>query len=145
MRITVPNLLYALAHPLRAARYVVHRDRISYNVITKFLSADPVIVEAGTYDGTTTVEMASFWPKSTTHAFEPVSSAVVEVRRKVAVFGKCASAINLLLGPLTRSWTCMSAGMGLQEPVSRHPFLPRRMHRCVNSQLYRSVQRKEFA
>jgi FkbM family methyltransferase len=98
MRINVPNLLYALAHPLRAARYVVHRDRISYNAIAKFLPADPVIVEAGAHDGTTTVEMASFWPKSTIHAFEPVSSAAAEVRRKVAVFGERVQCHQLALG-----------------------------------------------
>ena len=58
MRINVPNLRYALAHPFRAARYVVHRDRISFDAIAKYLPEDPVIVEAGAHDGTTTVEMA---------------------------------------------------------------------------------------
>jgi hypothetical protein len=98
MRITFPNLLYALAHPLRAARYVVHRDRISYNAIATFLPTDPVIVESGAHDGNTTVEMASFWPKSTIHAFEPVSSAAVEVRRKVAVFGERVHCHQVALG-----------------------------------------------
>ncbi|MDA0677580.1 MAG: hypothetical protein O2788_06190, partial [Chloroflexi bacterium] len=98
MRINVRNLLYALAHPLRAGRYVVHRDRIPYNAIAKYVPADPVIVEAGAHDGTTTVEMASFWPKSTIHAFEPVSSAAAEVRRKVAVFGERVQCHQLALG-----------------------------------------------
>ena len=98
MRINVPNLRYALAHPLRAARYVVHRDRISYNAIAKYLPADPVIVEAGAHDGSTTVEMASFWPKSTIHAFEPVSSAAAEVRRRVSIFGNRVQCHQLALG-----------------------------------------------
>jgi FkbM family methyltransferase len=98
MRINLPNLLYALAHPLRAARYVVHRDRIPYNAIAKYVPADAVIVEAGAHDGSTTVEMASFWPKSTIHAFEPVSSAAAEVRRKVAGFGERVQCHQIALG-----------------------------------------------
>lgn len=98
MRINVPNLRYALAHPFRAARYIVHRDRISFDAIAKYLPEDPVIVEAGAHDGSTTVEMASFWPKSTIHAFEPVSSAASEVCRKVVAFGERVQCHQLALG-----------------------------------------------
>lgn len=98
MRINVPNLVYALAHPLRAARYVVYRDRIPYNAIARYLPANPVIVEAGAHDGSTTVEMASFWPQSTIHAFEPVPAAAAEVRTKVAIFGKRVQCHQLALG-----------------------------------------------
>jgi FkbM family methyltransferase len=98
MRINLPNLVYSLAHPLRAARYVVYRDRIPYNAIATYLPANPVIVEAGAHDGSTTVEMASFWPQSTIHAFEPVSAAAIEVRRKVAEFGTRVQCHQLALG-----------------------------------------------
>lgn len=98
MRINLPNIAYALRHPVRAARYVLHRDKIAYDVVARYLPADPVIVEAGAHDGTSTVEMANYWPRATIHAFEPVPSAAVEVRRKVAMFGDRVHCHQLALG-----------------------------------------------
>ena len=40
--------------------------------ILPFLPTNPVIVEAGTFDGRDTLRMAHFWPDATIHAFEPV-------------------------------------------------------------------------
>lgn len=75
MRINPSNLIYAAAHPLRALRYVRHRDRISYQQIAAWLPAAPVILEAGTANGSNTVEMAEFWEGSRIYGFEPVPQA----------------------------------------------------------------------
>lgn len=40
--------------------------------IEQFLPKDPVILEAGAHIGTDTMQMATMWPTSTIHAFEPV-------------------------------------------------------------------------
>jgi FkbM family methyltransferase len=98
MRVNPPNIFYAIAHPIRALRYLRYRDLISYDCIARYIPSDPVIVEAGAHDGTNTVEMADFWPRATIHAFEPVSSAALEVRRKVARFAGRVQCHELALG-----------------------------------------------
>src|SRR5262245_17494800 len=75
MKISSANFLYALRHPLRAIRYIRHRDNIPYDRIANFLPTDPVIVEAGAANGVNTLEMAEFWPEATIHAFEPIPTA----------------------------------------------------------------------
>jgi FkbM family methyltransferase len=98
MRISIPNLIYAMAHPVRAIRYLIHRDRIPYPRIAGYLPPNPVIVEAGAHDGTTTVEMANYWPLASIHAFEPIPSAAAEVRRKIDKFGSRIQCHQLALG-----------------------------------------------
>jgi FkbM family methyltransferase len=98
MRINSPNLAYAIAHPVRAIRYLLHRDKIPYHRIARYLPENPVIVEAGAHDGTTTVEMAKFWPLAAIHAFEPIPSAAAEVRRKIDRFGSRIQCHQLALG-----------------------------------------------
>lgn len=40
----------------------------------KYLPNNPIILEAGAYDGTDTILMNKFWPNSIIHAFEPIPS-----------------------------------------------------------------------
>lgn len=40
--------------------------------ITPYLPDNPIIVEAGAFDGTDTRKMSAHWPHGTIHAFEPV-------------------------------------------------------------------------
>ena len=53
-RINKSDLFYALRHPIYAFRYLVNRDNISYETCATYLPADPIIVEAGAYDGSNT-------------------------------------------------------------------------------------------
>ena len=76
MQITSKHLLWAAAHPWKTLRYLKYHDRIPYEVIARFVPADPVIIEAGTADGKNTTEMAAFWPGAVIHAFEPVPDAM---------------------------------------------------------------------
>jgi FkbM family methyltransferase len=41
-------------------------------VLKQFLPNNPIIVEAGAFDGNDTQKMAKQWPQSTIHAFEPL-------------------------------------------------------------------------
>jgi FkbM family methyltransferase len=66
---------YAICHPIQALRYLCHRDRIGYDICARCLPANPVIVEAGAYDGSNTQEFCRLWPDCTVYAFEPVPSA----------------------------------------------------------------------
>lgn len=40
--------------------------------IKNYLSDDPIILEAGAFNGTDTTLLSRYWPKGTVHAFEPV-------------------------------------------------------------------------
>lgn len=49
------------------------RDSIKmFSMIVSYLPVQPLIVEAGAYDGKNTIQMATQWPHGTIHAFEPV-------------------------------------------------------------------------
>jgi 2-O-methyltransferase len=41
------------------------------NFISQYLPSDPIILEAGAFDGTDTELLAHIWPKSQIHSFEP--------------------------------------------------------------------------
>lgn len=41
-------------------------------IAARYLPTNPVIIEAGAYDGTDCVVMATKWPQSTVHSFEPI-------------------------------------------------------------------------
>ena len=42
------------------------------NEVKPYLPEDPIIIEAGAYNGLGTMKMEKFWPQSAIHAFEPV-------------------------------------------------------------------------
>lgn len=85
-KVSAADLVYAIRHPVRAVQYVMHRDRIGYDVCLKYLPPDPVIVEAGAYDGTNTREFCEQWPGCRVYAFEPVPDAYEKLLRVAAVF-----------------------------------------------------------
>lgn len=43
-----------------------------FSFITLILPKNPTIVEAGSFDGTDTIQMSTLWPQGNVHAFEPV-------------------------------------------------------------------------
>jgi len=51
---------------------IIFNPHKALDVINPFLSDNPVIVEAGAFDGHDTKKMAQQWPQGTVHAFEPV-------------------------------------------------------------------------
>lgn len=124
MRINLPNLLYAAAHPLRAVRYLRSRDRIPYARIARFLPEAPVIVEAGAHDATNTVEMAEFWPRATIHAFEPVPSAAARVTERVAHLRDRVRCHALGLGPHDGEITMHVSGDGTYHSCQSSSMLP---------------------
>jgi len=85
-RLLAKDIGYAICHPLQALRYLRHRDRIGYDVCARYLPANPVIVEAGAYDGSNSQEFCRFWPDCTVYAFEPVPSAYERLVKAAAEF-----------------------------------------------------------
>lgn len=51
-----------------------HTPRDGLKIAAQYLPKDPVIVEAGAYDGSDSCFLAACWPKGHIHSFEPVRS-----------------------------------------------------------------------
>jgi FkbM family methyltransferase len=51
---------------------LIFNSHRTIEVLTQFLPDNPVIVEAGAYDGSDTQKMVARWPRCTIHAFEPL-------------------------------------------------------------------------
>jgi FkbM family methyltransferase len=51
---------------------IIFNSHKTIDVLKQFLPDNPIIVEAGAFDGNDTKKMALQWPKGTIHAFEPV-------------------------------------------------------------------------
>lgn len=49
---------------------IKHHQVLSF--VQSYLPINPIVVEAGAFDGTDTKKMAALWPEGTIHAFEPV-------------------------------------------------------------------------
>jgi FkbM family methyltransferase len=97
-RVSLSDVVYGLGHPLRALRYLRHRDTISYEICARYLPANPVIVEAGAYDGSNTRDFCRFWSACQVYAFEPVPSAYVRLSKVAADFPKQVHSQNMALG-----------------------------------------------
>ncbi len=55
-------------------------------VLAKFLPQNPVIVEAGAYQGRDTLKIAQRFPEGTIYAFEPLNTAFPKLREAVTPF-----------------------------------------------------------
>ena len=97
-RVSLSDVVYGLGHPLRALRYLRHRDTISYEICARYLPANPVIVEAGAYDGSNTRDFCRFWPACQVYAFEPVPSAYERLVKTAAEFPDRIHPQNMALG-----------------------------------------------
>ncbi len=52
--------------------------------IQKYLPNNPIIIEAGAYDGRETLRMATLWPQGTIHTFEPVPELFEKLKQNTA-------------------------------------------------------------
>ncbi len=69
------TLLCLFAADATASDYPFYRFELpesSLAIIQKFLPEDPVIIDAGAFDGKESVVMSKLWPNGTIHSFEPV-------------------------------------------------------------------------
>ncbi len=51
---------------------LIFKSEAVFDIVRPYLPSDPVIVEAGAFNGQDTKKFASFWPNCTVHSFEPV-------------------------------------------------------------------------
>jgi FkbM family methyltransferase len=101
-RATLSDISYGLRHPLQAWRYLRYRDSIPYEICAHYLPTNPVIVEAGAYDGSNTREFCHFWPSCRVYAFEPVPSAYARLLSVATEFSTRIHPQNMALGSQTK-------------------------------------------
>lgn len=65
---------------------IVFNSHKTVEVIKPFLPDNPVIVEAGAFDGNDTNKMALQWPAGTIHAFEPVPEIYERLLNNTSTF-----------------------------------------------------------
>ena len=100
-RINKSDLLYGVQHPMHAFRYLINRDTISYATCAKYLPANPIIVEAGAYDGSNTRDFCRYWPGCQVYAFEPVPTAYERLFKLSTEFPTQIHPQNVALGNRT--------------------------------------------
>lgn len=61
------------------------------NLVKMYLPKNPVILEAGAFDGKETIKMKNIWPESTIHTFEPVPSLYEGLIKNIAPYKKVFS------------------------------------------------------
>lgn len=87
---------------MHAFRYLIRRDNIPYKICAKYLPADPIIVEAGAYDGSNTRDFCRYWPACQVYAFEPVPSAYARLLSVAKEFPNRIHPQNTALGSQTK-------------------------------------------
>lgn len=60
--------------------------KITKEFIQKYLPDNPVILDAGAYNGNDPIEMATMWPDATIHAFEPCPNTYEKLVKSTASF-----------------------------------------------------------
>ncbi len=63
---------------------IIFKPHEALKYIKRYLPENPVIVEAGAFDGADTVTMAQLWPTGTIHAFEPVPELFEKLKKNTA-------------------------------------------------------------
>lgn len=64
----------------------IKSDNDALKIITSILPKNPIIIEAGAYNGDDTIRLANIWPKGHIHAFEPVPELYEKVANRVHEF-----------------------------------------------------------
>lgn len=77
------SLSYHLTCTTKVYVHYTHLDpQTAYKLIAKNLPNNPIILDAGAFDGEDTQIMKQLWPTSTIHAFEPHPTIYLELAKK---------------------------------------------------------------
>jgi len=65
---------------------IIFKPHEALSVIKRYLPKNPVIIEAGAFDGNDTQRMAQLWPQGLIHSFEPVPQLFNRLQKKTQHF-----------------------------------------------------------
>ena len=63
---------------------IIFKSHEALKHIKQHLPSNPIVVEAGAFNGNDTQKMANLWPKGTIHTFEPVPEIFVQLKKNTA-------------------------------------------------------------
>jgi FkbM family methyltransferase len=63
---------------------LIFKSHRTIEILQQFLPTNPIIVEAGAYDGNDTKKMIKQWPQCTIHAFEPLPEIYERLEKNTA-------------------------------------------------------------
>lgn len=92
---------------------IVFNSHKTIDAIKPFLPDNPIIVEAGAFDGNDTKKMALQWPKGIIHAFEPVPEIYERLLKNTNMFA------NIVHYPVALSDHTATAQFYISERPSR--------------------------
>lgn len=121
-------LLTAICVPVRAyIRFKEPQEAIA--LVYHFLPKNPVIVEAGAFDGTDTLGLMRYWPEATVHSFEPVPNIYNNfLTKKVAHVPNVHTYQMALSNANGIAPLFLSENMGCPEPGSSSSLLAPKEH-----------------
>jgi FkbM family methyltransferase len=104
---------------------------VDKQILKKYLPSNPIIFEAGAYDGGDTLQMSQFWPEATIYAFEPVENLFSILKNTVK---NCSNVCCQMLALSTKTGTAkfylsnvpgaLSGSSSLLEPKEHLNFHP---------------------
>ena len=65
---------------------IVFKSHEVFQIAARFLSRDPLIVEAGAFNGSDTIRLAKQWPHGKLHSFEPVPELFKKLKQAIASY-----------------------------------------------------------
>jgi FkbM family methyltransferase len=65
---------------------IIFNSHKTIEILKNFLPANPIIIEAGAFDGKDTLKMVQQWPAATIHAFEPLPEIYERLKNNTQKF-----------------------------------------------------------
>ncbi len=69
---------------------IIFKPHEALSIINYYLPKNPIIVEAGAFNGNDTCKMAQLWPQGFIHAFEPVPELFSDLKRNTQNYNNVA-------------------------------------------------------
>ena len=92
---------------------ITFQSHEALDYIKYYLPENPIVVEAGAFNGNDTIKMSYLWPEGTIHSFEPVPEIYVELKNNTKELA------NVRCYPVALSNKCGIATMHLSEKPNK--------------------------
>ena len=92
---------------------ITFQSHEALDYIKCYLPENPIVIEAGAFDGNDTIKMSYIWPEGTIHSFEPVPEIYVELKNNTKELA------NVHCYPIALSNKCGIATMHLSEKPNK--------------------------
>lgn len=99
-----------------------------FKFVSPYLSKNPVIVEAGAYDGSESISMAKYWPKGKVYCFEPFPQIFKQLAVRTARYANI-KAYQIALADISGKLPFYLGHFKDNNPSASSSLLPAKEHR----------------